>query len=65
LAKVVPTEGLLTYPKWLYQLVQGEFGMFAGVSNLMDDIIMKNPVNQHDKVSCLLFIFCTDQEMSE
>ncbi|KAI9602033.1 hypothetical protein KEM48_000978 [Puccinia striiformis f. sp. tritici PST-130] len=51
LAKVIPTEGLLTYPKWLYQLIQGEFGLFAGVSNLMDDIIMKNPVNQHDKSS--------------
>ncbi|KAA1122651.1 hypothetical protein PGTUg99_004954 [Puccinia graminis f. sp. tritici] len=49
LAKVIPTEGLLTYPKWCYQLVQGEFGLYAGVSNLMDDIIMKNPVNQHDK----------------
>ncbi|KAI7958599.1 hypothetical protein MJO29_006816 [Puccinia striiformis f. sp. tritici] len=65
LAKVIPTEGLLTYPKWLYQLVQGEFGLFAGVSNLMDDIIMKNPVNQHDKWTAFSYALSKSQDRAQ
>ncbi|KAH9466726.1 hypothetical protein MJO28_000680 [Puccinia striiformis f. sp. tritici] len=65
LAKVIPTEGLLTYPKWLYQLIQGEFGLFAGVSNLMDDIIMKNPVNQHDKWTAFSYALSKSQDQAQ
>ncbi|KAA1090342.1 hypothetical protein PGTUg99_003369 [Puccinia graminis f. sp. tritici] len=65
LAKVIPTEGLLTYPKWCYQLVQGEFGLYAGVSNLMDDIIMKNPVNQHDKWTAFSYALSKSQDRAQ
>ncbi|POW03999.1 hypothetical protein PSTT_10711, partial [Puccinia striiformis] len=57
--------GLLTYPKWLYQLIQGEFGLFAGVSNLMDDIIMKNPVNQHDKWTAFSYALSKSQDQAQ
>lgn len=65
LAKVIPTEGLLTWPKWWYQLAQGEFGLFAGISNLMDDIFMKNPVNQHDKWTTFSYALSISQDRAQ
>ncbi|MBW0470301.1 hypothetical protein O181_010016 [Austropuccinia psidii MF-1] len=65
LAKVIPTEGLLTNPKWWYQLVQGQFGLSAGISNLMDDVIMKNPINQHDKWTSFSYVLSQNQDLAQ
>lgn len=50
-SKVFPTEGLISSTKYWYQFLQGEFGLFAGISGMLDDVLIKNPVNQHDKVN--------------
>lgn len=50
-SKIYPTEGLISCTKYWYQFLQGEFGLFAGISGMMDDVLIKNPVNQHDKVN--------------
>ncbi|CAH7671145.1 hypothetical protein BY996DRAFT_4579058 [Phakopsora pachyrhizi] len=64
-SKVYPTEGLATGPKWLYQLIQGEFGMFTGVANLLDDVLTKHPINQHDKWTRFSYALSKYQEMAQ
>lgn len=50
-SKVCPTVRLASYTRYWLQFVQGELGLLAGISGLLDDVFIKKPANQHDKVN--------------
>ncbi|CAH7686049.1 hypothetical protein BY996DRAFT_4579065 [Phakopsora pachyrhizi] len=62
LAKVHPTEGHTSFTKWWMQLVQGQVGLAAGESNIMDYAVVPDPVNQHDKWSYFIFQLSKNQD---
>ncbi|EGG07388.1 uncharacterized protein MELLADRAFT_116320 [Melampsora larici-populina 98AG31] len=64
-SKVYPTEGLISCTKYWYQFLQGEFGLFAGISGMMDDVLIKNPVNQHDKWTYFSYTLSKNQDLAQ
>ncbi|KAG0139448.1 hypothetical protein CROQUDRAFT_54700 [Cronartium quercuum f. sp. fusiforme G11] len=65
ISKVFPTEGLLRTTKYWYQFIQGEFGIFAGIAGMMDDVLIKNPINQHDKWTYFSYTLSKNQDLAQ
>lgn len=54
ISKIYPTVGLLSSTRYWDQILQGELGILYAMSGMLDDVLIKKPLNQHDKVNLSL-----------